>query len=96
VREQCTFPLWRRAAIEHDENGALVKRLLFAVVWLPIQMCLMLLFATGGIVHLIALALVLAPFGVLYLLARRLVGRSGSPATEYAFGNRDIRDPVET
>lgn len=68
------FPRSATAADDEPLTGwAVVSRILFAMIWLPIQISIMLLFATGGIMLLLMLALALAPFAGLALLIRRLV-----------------------
>lgn len=61
------------------DAGALIGRILFAMVWMPIQIAVSLFFATGGLMLLlllgILLAVLLGPFVGLFMLVRSLVRR---------------------
>lgn len=68
------FPRSATAADDEPLSGwAVVSRILFAIIWLPIQISIMLLFGTGGIMLLLLLAFALTPFVGLALLIRRLL-----------------------
>lgn len=71
--------LWPSMDTERGEDRAVVIQVLIAVVWLPIQITLSLLFATGGMFLLLILGIVLAPFIGLFFLVRHLVRRSHTP-----------------
>lgn len=58
-----------------SESRAALGRMLFVVVWMPIQITLSLIFGVGGIMLVLILGLVLAPFIGLFLLLRRLLRR---------------------
>lgn len=62
-----------------SESRATLGRILFAVVWMPIQITLSLIFAAGGIMLVLILGLALGPFIGLFFLLRHLLrqGRSG-------------------
>jgi hypothetical protein len=66
---------------EAAEERAILGRILFAMVWVPIQVTLSLFLATGGMFLLLVLGLVLGPFVGLFLLIRRLV-RGPAPDPE--------------
>jgi hypothetical protein len=83
------LPDWARPRDEQEaaEERAILGRILFAMVWLPIQLTLSLFLAAGGMFLLLVLGLVLGPFVGLFLLIRRLVrrpspGLEGRPAPE--------------
>lgn len=80
------LPGWARTKDEQEaaEERAILGRVLFAVVWVPIQVTLSLFFATGGIFLLLILGLVLGPFVGLFLLVRHVVRR---PAREPGAGD---------
>lgn len=71
--------LWPSEDSERGEDRAVVIQILIAIVWLPIQITLSLLFATGGLFLLLILGIVLAPFIGLFFLIRHLV-RGSDPA----------------
>jgi hypothetical protein len=74
---------WTRTKDEEEaaEERAILGRILFAMVWVPIQVTLSLFLATGGMFLLLVLGLVLGPFVGLFLLIRRLV-RGPAPEPE--------------
>ena len=66
------FAWARRTDAPASESRAVLARVLFAAVWLPIQITLSLLFATGGLFLLLILGMALAPFVGGFLLIRHL------------------------
>lgn len=77
--------IWRTEESGGGEGRAVLVRVLIAVVWLPIQLTLSLLFATGGMFLLLILGMLLAPFIGVFFLIRHLV-RSTSPDVEKPIG----------
>lgn len=80
--------IWRTDESGGGEGRAVLVRVLIAIVWLPIQVTLSLLFATGGMFLLLILGIVLAPFIGGFFLIRHLV-RSSSPDVEKPVGPAD-------
>ena len=68
--------IWR-TDVGGEDRAALV-RVLIAIVWLPVQVTLSLLFATGGIFLLLMLGIVVAPFVGAISLIRHLLRARGS------------------
>ncbi len=62
----------RRRDPEDDADGTL-GRIVVTILWLPIQLSIMMLFAAGGILFLLLIGLALVPFAGLFLLVRRLL-----------------------
>ncbi len=60
------------------DDRALLGRILFAMIWMPIQVVLSLFIATGGLMLLLVLGILLSPFIGLFLLVRYLVRRASS------------------
>ena len=58
---------------DRTETRALLVRILIAGIWIPVQVTLSLLFATGGILLLLILGLILGPVIGLVFLVRHLV-----------------------
>lgn len=87
--------IWRSDESGYGEGRALLARVLIAIVWLPIQLTLSLLFATGGLFLLLILGMVLAPFIGLFLLIRHLV-RSTSPDVGEPIGPADPSGRAES
>lgn len=77
---------WRTDEDQGGDDRALLVQILVAVVWLPIQLILSLLFATGGMFLLLILGMVLAPFIGVFFLIRHLVRSTGS----------DHREPINS
>jgi len=65
--------LWPSAGSDGREDRVLIARILFAIVWLPIQVVLSLFFAVGGLMLVLILGLILGPFIALFFLIRSLV-----------------------
>lgn len=83
--------IWRTDESGDGEGRAVLVRVMIAIVWLPIQLTLSLLFATGGMFLLLILGMVLAPFIGVFFLIRHLV-RSTSPDVEKPIGPTDPSD----
>lgn len=71
--------LWPSMDTERGEDRAVVVQVLIAIVWLPIQITLSLVFATGGLFLLLILGILLSPFIALFFLIRHLARGSGTP-----------------
>lgn len=66
-----------------DSNaGEVGLKILVAVIWVPIQITLSLLFATGGLFLLVILGIVFSPLIGLFFLARWAVRRGRGDADE--------------
>ena len=63
---------------EGDGDRGVALRILMTVVWLPIQITLSLIFATGGIFFLLIAGVLFGPFVGLYFLVRHLVRGSSA------------------
>lgn len=59
----------------NDAGRAVLLRILIAIFWIPVQITLSLLFATGAMFLVLTLGLVLAPFVGAWFLGRRVVRR---------------------
>lgn len=60
---------------ESTDARYLVRRILFTVVWLPIQLTLSMIFATGGILIVLSLGILLSPLlGIAFLVRRAMRG----------------------
>lgn len=65
---------------EDGDGRAVLVRILIAIVWMPIQITLSLVFATGGIFFVLILGVVLGPFvGAFFLIRHLLREGSGQP-----------------
>lgn len=56
-----------------------LARMLIAAIWMPIQITLSLIFATGGIFLLLVLGIIFSPLIGLYFLIRRSAGPKENP-----------------
>lgn len=63
---------------ESTDARYLVRRILFTVVWLPVQLTLSMIFATGGILIVLSLGVLLSPLLALVFLIRRAMRGSAS------------------
>lgn len=67
----------RKQRSASEEGGREVARnILVAVFWIPIQITLSLIFATGGMFLLLVLGLVLSPFIGLFFLIRSIIRKA--------------------
>lgn len=62
--------LWKPPVADTGDRAVFVRMLLM-IVWLPFQITLSLIFATGGIFFVLVLGLVFGPFVGLYFLIRK-------------------------
>lgn len=74
--------LWGWGDAGEGDRGVFV-RVLLTMLWLPVQITLSLIFATGGIFFLLIAGVILGPFVGLYFLIRHLVRK---PADEESDG----------
>lgn len=60
-----------------SEGRGLLVRILIIVIWVPIQITLSLIFATGGMFFVLIFGIILAPFAGLFFLVRHMVRGPG-------------------
>lgn len=63
-------------------GDSIVLRILIAVVWVPIQVTLSLLFATGGLFLVLILGIALSPFIGLFFLVRWGLRKEGEASVD--------------
>lgn len=77
------------------EGRGLLVRILIIIIWVPIQITLSLIFATGGMFFVLIFGIILAPFAGLFFLIRHMVREPGDEIEFEAPAGKDDHGDIE-